>query len=72
MGFFGRLLGGALGSLGSALLPIPGANGKMIGEHIGDNLLPFRKGGKVKKGKKAKAPKKEKAKKAKKPKKAKK
>jgi hypothetical protein len=46
MGFFGKLLGGLAGSLGSALLPIPGANGKQIGEHIG-SMLPFQHGGMV-------------------------
>jgi hypothetical protein len=68
MGFFGKLLGGLFGRVGSHLIPIKGVDGGAVGEQIGD-LLPFRKGGKVKK---PKAPKKTKAKKAKKPKKAKK
>lgn len=46
MGVFGNILGGALGSLGSQLLPIPGANGQQIGSYLG-SLAPFRKGGKV-------------------------
>jgi hypothetical protein len=46
MGFFGKLLGGLAGSLGSALLPIPGADGKQIGEHLG-SMLPFQEGGLV-------------------------
>ena len=46
MGFFGNLLGTALGSLGSHLLPIKGINGGELGGTIG-NLLPFKKGGKV-------------------------
>ncbi len=46
MGIFGNLLGGVLGSLGSALFPIPGADGKRIGQHIG-GMLPFKKGGVV-------------------------
>jgi hypothetical protein len=68
MGFFGKLLGGLFGKLGSHLLPIKGVDGGAVGEQIGD-FLPFRKGGKVKKAKKAKVTK---AKKTKKPKKAKK
>lgn len=46
MGVFGQLLGSALGSLGSALFPIPGADGQKIGSHIG-SLLPFQQGGMV-------------------------
>lgn len=53
MGVFGNLLGGALGSLGSALFPIKGINGQELGSSLG-GMLPFRKGGKVKKAKKTK------------------
>lgn len=47
MGVIGNLLGGALGSLGGALLPIPGVNGKEIGGWLGGNILPFKRGGRV-------------------------
>ena len=46
MGFFGNLLGGLAGSLGSQLLPIPGVNGKELGSAIG-GMLPFARGGVV-------------------------
>lgn len=44
MGFFGNLLGGLAGSLGSAILPIPGINGKEFGSALG-GMLPFARGG---------------------------
>ena len=46
MGFFGNLLGGALGSLGSQLFPIPGVDGKTLGGSLG-NMLPFARGGMI-------------------------
>ncbi len=48
MGFFGSVLGGALGKIGSKLLPIPGADGEKIGSYLG-NFAPFKKGGRVRK-----------------------
>ncbi len=65
MGFFGNLIGSALGSLGSKFLPIEGVDGGKLGGSIG-NLLPFKKGGKVRRKTKAKKPKAKRAKKAKK------
>ncbi len=53
MGFFGKLLGGLFGKIGSQLLPIKGVDGGAVGEQIGD-FLPFKKGGKVGKAKKPK------------------
>jgi hypothetical protein len=46
MGFFGNLLGSTLGSIGSHLLPIPGADGAKIGGALG-GMLPFARGGVV-------------------------
>ena len=49
MGFkFGSILGRALGSIGSALLPIKGIDGGAVGEALG-GLAPFATGGRVKK-----------------------
>ncbi len=45
-GFFGNLLGGALGSLGSQLFPIPGVDGKTLGGSLG-GMLPFARGGMI-------------------------
>lgn len=52
MGFFGSLLGGGLGAIGSKFLPIPGVDGQTLGTALG-SLAPFKTGGKVggKKGK---------------------
>ena len=47
-GFFGEVLGNALGKIGSHFLPIPGVDGGQVGQTIG-GFLPFKKGGKVKK-----------------------
>lgn len=47
MGIFGNLLGGALGSLGSTFLPLPGINGKEFGSALGGAILPFKRGGRV-------------------------
>ena len=46
MGFFGGLLGSALGSIGSRFLPIPGIEGGKLGSAIG-SLAPFAKGGRI-------------------------
>lgn len=46
MGFIGSVLGGALGKIGSKIIPIDGVDGGKLGERIG-GLLPFKKGGKV-------------------------
>ena len=48
MGIFGNILGRALGSIGSALLPIKGIDGGEVGSALG-SLAPFKKGGRVKK-----------------------
>jgi hypothetical protein len=47
MGVIGGFLGNLLGNLGSHFLPIKGVDGGVVGETIGKNLLPFRKGGRV-------------------------
>lgn len=47
MGLFGNILGRALGSIGSALLPIKGIDGGEVGGALG-SLAPFKKGGRVK------------------------
>ena len=47
---FGGTLGSILGSLGSALFPIPGIDGGALGHTLG-SLLPFRRGGKARKRK---------------------
>lgn len=52
MGFFGSLLGGGLGAIGSKFLPIPGVDGQTLGSAIGG--LAFKTGGRVG-GKKGKA-----------------
>lgn len=43
---FGSTLGGLLGSLGSAFLPIPGVNGQQLGSALG-GMLGFKRGGVV-------------------------
>jgi hypothetical protein len=53
MGIFGKILGTALGSIGSQLLPVKGINGGEVGGLLG-GLAPFKNGGAVK-GKKGKA-----------------
>ena len=53
MGFFGSLLGGRLGAIGSKFLPIPGVDGQVLGTALG-GLAPFKNGGAVG-GKKGKA-----------------
>jgi len=50
MGFIGQGLGGLLGNIGSKILPIPGVNGGQLGSFLG-NMMPFKKGGKLKKAK---------------------
>ena len=44
MGFFGSLLGGGLGAIGSKFLPIPGVDGQVLGSALG-GLAPFKTGG---------------------------
>jgi hypothetical protein len=46
MGFFGSLLGGGLGAIGSKFLPIPGVDGQVLGSALG-GLAPFKTGGAV-------------------------
>lgn len=46
MGLFGNILGRALGSIGSALLPIKGIDGGEVGGALG-SLAPFKTGGRV-------------------------
>lgn len=46
MGFFGSLLGGGLGAIGSKFLPIPGIDGQTLGSALG-GLAPFKTGGAV-------------------------
>ena len=46
MGLFGNILGRALGSIGSAILPIKGIDGGEVGSALG-SLAPFKKGGRV-------------------------
>lgn len=46
MGFFGSLLGGGLGAIGSKFLPIPGVDGQTLGSALG-GLAPFKTGGRV-------------------------
>jgi hypothetical protein len=62
MGWFGNLIGKGLGSMagaiGSKYIPISGVNGEDIGGKIGGalgNLMPFKKGGRVRKPRKPKA-----------------
>ena len=43
---FGSILGRALGSIGSAILPIKGIDGGAVGEALG-GLAPFKNGGAV-------------------------
>lgn len=50
---FGSTLGGLLGTLGSAFMPIPGIDGGRLGSALG-GMLPFRRGGRPKKRKVAK------------------
>jgi hypothetical protein len=50
---FGSILGRALGSIGSQLIPVKGIDGGAVGELLG-GLAPFKNGGAVK-GKKGKA-----------------
>ena len=47
MGIFGRILGTGLGALGSALFPVKGVQGDVIGGALGE-LAPFRHGGAIK------------------------
>jgi hypothetical protein len=42
----GKDLGGYLGQLGQAYIPIPGVNGKQFGEWVG-SFLPFKEGGRI-------------------------
>jgi hypothetical protein len=42
----GKDLGGYLGQLGQAYIPIPGVNGKQFGEWVG-SFLPFKQGGRI-------------------------
>ena len=44
---FGSFLGKAIGSLGSALIPVKGIDGGAVGEALG-GLAPFKTGGKIK------------------------
>lgn len=53
MGIFGKILGTALGSIGSQLLPVKGIDGGQVGGLLG-GLAPFKTGGRVG-GKKGKA-----------------
>lgn len=53
MGIFGKILGTALGSVGSQLFPIKGLDGGQVGSLLGE-LAPFKTGGRVG-GKKGKA-----------------
>ena len=46
MGLFGNILGRALGSIGSAILPIKGIDGGEVGGALG-SLAPFKHGGAV-------------------------
>lgn len=46
MGIFGKILGTALGSIGSQLLPVKGINGGEVGGLLG-GLAPFKTGGAV-------------------------
>lgn len=46
MGLFGNILGRALGSIGSAILPIKGIDGGEVGSALG-SLAPFKHGGAV-------------------------
>ena len=46
MGFFGSLLGGGLGAIGSKFLPIPGVDGQVLGTALG-GLAPSKTGGAV-------------------------
>jgi len=45
---FGSTLGGLLGSLGSALMPIPGVSGQQLGSFLG-GLTGLKRGGRRKK-----------------------
>jgi hypothetical protein len=51
MGVIGGFLGNLLGNLGSHFFPIKGVDGGVVGQTIGSNLLPFKKGGKVRRHK---------------------
>ena len=51
MGIFGKILGRALGSVGSAIMPT-GIDGGQVGEVLG-GLAPFKNGGSVGKRKRA-------------------
>ena len=51
---FGSTLGGILGGLGSALLPIQGVNGQQLGSFLG-GLTGLRRGGRRKRVAKRKA-----------------
>lgn len=51
---FGSTLGGILGGLGSALMPIQGINGQQLGSYLG-GLTGLRRGGRRKKAVKRKA-----------------
>jgi hypothetical protein len=46
MGIFGKILGTALGSVGSQLLPVKGIDGGQVGGLLG-GLAPFKTGGAV-------------------------
>jgi hypothetical protein len=46
MGIFGKILGTALGSVGSQLLPVKGIDGGQVGGLLG-GLAPFKTGGPV-------------------------
>ena len=46
MGIFGNIIGRALGSIGSTLLPIKGIDGGEIGGLLG-GMAPFKTGGRV-------------------------
>lgn len=46
MGLFGNLLGRALGTIGSTLLPIKGIDGGEVGAALG-GMAPFKTGGRV-------------------------
>ena len=48
MGAFGKLFGRALGTIGSALIPVKGISGGDVGETLG-SIAPFKHGGAVKK-----------------------
>jgi hypothetical protein len=51
---FGSTLGGLLGGLGSAFMPIPGVDGRALGSFLG-GMTGLRRGGRRKKAVKRKA-----------------